>query len=248
MSPQKTEAMIKKMHYILTAFLLLTLTITKGQDRNEFEIHLKSIDNTYPQYSTENTNRTFVDYTIKHLLAKPTDKYFISNRNLLTKLKPVSCDSFKTTIEDTLKSGEVCEIRISTKTFQPANHKIVTKSSNQIKSIDRQYPYGAQYQIPEIEIDKFEITINGKQLLIPKNSFGNLYQPNMCKYDYFGKPIEVYTSLDNKYIYVYIFGGNAAETYFCKLIFDKQKYLTRIISDYYPLSIHGSFRKDFVGF
>ena len=249
--------MIKKSKYILTLFLLLAFTIlSKGQNKEEFERHLNSIDSTfYPGYLIDridtvfNANRAFIDYTIKHLLAKPSDKYFISNRNLLPKLKLISCDSVKTEFKDILKTGEVCYIKISTRKFIPEKNKIVKDEEyEEIKSINGQFPYGGQY-LPEKEIGKFEIYINSKPLIIPRNAFSNLFEPNICEdYDFFDRKIEAYTSLDGKFIYVYIFGGEAAGIYFSKLIFDMEKYLTKIIADYYPLSIHNSFRDDFIGF
>lgn len=49
-------------------------------------------------------------------------------------------------------------------------------------------------------------------------------------------------------MYVYIYGRNAAGTYFLKLIFDKSKVIAKITSGYYALSIHGFFGKNFIGF
>ena len=45
-----------------------------------------------------------------------------------------------------------------------------------------------------------------------------------------------------------MYGGENANTYFSKLVFDRQHYLTRIIADYVPLSTYGCFRDDFIGF
>jgi hypothetical protein len=249
--------MLKKSNYILTLLLLLTtVTATKGQNKTEFEKHLNSIDSTFSpghiidRFDTVfNANRAFVDYTIKHLLAKPSDKYFISNRNILPKVKHISCDSIKTEFKDTLKTGEICHIKISTRKFQPEKNKIVKHTEyDQVKSINGTFPYGGQYTLPEREIEKFEFFLNGRPLTIPKSIYSDLFNPNLCENFGYYRQIEAYTSLDGKIIYVYIFGGNAAGTYFTKLIFDKEKYLTRIIADYYPLSIHSSFRKDFIGF
>jgi hypothetical protein len=249
--------MLKKSNYILTLFLLLTTaTAIKGQNKAEFERHLNSIDSTFfPGHIIDridtvfNANRAFVDFTIKNLLAKPSDKYFISNRNILPKIKLISCDSIKTEFKDTLKTGEICLIKISTRKFHPEKNTIVKYGEyDQIKSINGTFPYGGHYTLPEREIEKFEILINGRPLTIQKKIYSDLFNPNLCENFGYYRQIEAYASLDGKFIYVYIFGGNAAGTYFTKLIFDKEKYLTRIIADYYPLSIHSSFRKDFIGF
>jgi hypothetical protein len=57
---------------------------------------------------------------------------------------------------------------------------------------------------------------------------------------------ELYEDGDN--LYIYIFGEQAADSYFAKLIFDKSGFITSIITDYVPLSLYGSFGKDFIGY
>lgn len=227
-----------------------------GQDCQEFEQHSKSIDSTYyPGHIIDrtdtvfNANIAFLDYTIEYLLDKPSDKCFISNRNLLKQLKIVSCDSSNLVIEDQLKNGKSCKINVSTGEFQVSKHSIETNmDSSSIKKIDGQYPYGGQYGIPEVEIKKIEIEVNGLKLKIPTNAYGNLFYPMMCDNYRFVRQIEAYESLNGEFIYLYVYGGNAAGTYFAKLIFDHKEYKTKIASDYYPLSIHGSFRESFIGF
>jgi hypothetical protein len=87
-----------------------------------------------------------------------------------------------------------------------------------------------------------------KKLKIPKTAYQNLFEPNTCSDSHFDRKIETYSSLDGQFIYVYIYGGNAAGSYFAKLIFNKEKYLTKIVADYYSLSIHSSFRESFIGY
>jgi hypothetical protein len=238
---------------IVIAFLPIK---SYGQDCAEFEKHSKSIDSTYyPGHVIDrtdtvfNANKAFLDYTIENLLDKPSDKCFISNRNLLKRLKIVYCDSSKVVIEDQLKNGKTCEITVLTGEFQVSKHSIETNmDSSSIKTIDGQYPYGGQYGIPEVEIKKIEIEVNGLKLEIPTKAYSNFYYPLMCDNYGFDRQIEAYESLNGQYIYLYVYGGYAAGTYFAKLIFDHKEYKTKIASDYYPLSIHGSFHKSFIGF
>jgi hypothetical protein len=75
-----------------------------------------------------------------------------------------------------------------------------------------------------------------------------LYNGNICSNFSLFKQIEAYESLNGEFIYIYLFGGNSAGTWFAKLIFDHDKYVTRIVTDYYPLSIHGSFKSSFIGY
>lgn len=227
-----------------------------GQECGEFQTHYKSIDSTYyPGHIIDrmdtvfNANKAFVDYTIEHLLAKPTDSCFISNRNLLNRLKTVSCDSSIVLIEDNLKNGKVCRITVSTREFQVSKHSIkANEDSTSIAEIDGQYPFGGQFGVPKFEIGLIEIEINKEKLKISRKAYRNFFYPMMCDNDLFVRQIEAYESLSGEFIYLYIYGGNAAGTYFAKLIFDQKEYKTKIASDYYPLSIHSSFRENFIGF
>tara|TARA_B100000683_G_C12442622_1_gene536783 strand:+ start:60 stop:797 length:738 start_codon:yes stop_codon:yes gene_type:complete len=229
---------------------------TYGQDCEEFKKHYNSIDSTYhPGQIIDridtvfNANKAFVDYTIEHLLEKSADSCFISNRNLLKQLNLVSCDSSKVVIEDRLKNGKTCKINVSTREFQVSEHSIkANEDSTSIDKIDGQYPFGGQYGVPKVEIGLIEIEIDGEKLKIPRKAYGNFFYPIMCDNYRFARQIEAYESLDGEFIYLYIYGGNAAGTYFSKLIFDHKEYKTKIASDYYPLSIHSSFRQTFIGF
>jgi hypothetical protein len=200
-----------------------------------------------------NANRAFVDYTIKNFLEKPSDIQYISNRALLPKLKQTNCDSIKIKIKGTLPTGETVEVFIQKGQFDSTKHTIARYKEEEeygeaIEKIDGQYPYGGEYSIPENEIHIFTIKVNGKQLIIPKTAYQNLFAPNICSGWDFDRKIEGYSSLDGHFIYIYIYGGNEASAYFAKLIFNKEKYLTKIVADYYSLSIHSSFRDSFIGY
>ena len=240
-------------------FILFSVLLTNhlySQDCSEYQKHLQSIDSTYyPGHFTDkqgkemNANRAFVDYTIKNLLENPADKCFISNRKLLKKLNKKSCDSTSLYIHDTLMNGENCKINITLGNFEEVKHHILSnEDSTAIENIDGQFPYGGQYGIPRREIRNIYIEVGGSALKIPIEAYSNFYNPYLCENRMLSWSINAFESINGDYIYLYIMGGNAAGTYFAKLIFDKTKYLSRIVSDYYPLSIHGSFREGFIGF
>lgn len=235
--------------------ILVSLTLTNcfSQNCDEFEMHLNSVNYSNSRNrsgdSLYNPDRSFIDYTIQNLLIEPADSCFISNRKLLRKFKTEYCDSSMITIRDDFSDGDQCLITLKTEVFEPDKHMINTnEDSSYVKEIDGQFPFGGQYHIPITNISKLEIKINGNQIKLPDHIYKNLYDPNLCEEDPFMRSIEAYESLDGQFLYLYIFGGNAAGTYFAKLIFNKNEYKTKIISDYYPLSIHGSFRKGFIGF
>lgn len=230
-----------------------------GQKQAEYEIHLHSIDQTfYPGHIIDgpdtsfNANRAFVDFTIGYLLESPSDLQYISNRALLPKLERIACDSFEFLVKGELPTDEIVEVHIKTAQFDSSKH-IVTrcidvKYSGEVKKIDGEYPYGGEYATPDREIIFFDIKVNDKLIGIPRSAYQNLFTPNLCNIHNFFRQIEVYASLDGQFIYVYIYGGDAADTYFAKLVFNKKKYLTKIVADYGVLSMHGSFRPNFIGY
>jgi hypothetical protein len=246
--------MIKRQFRFLTLFICAPL-FSVAQIQNEYEKHLQSIRETsFPiNYggldSMQNGAKVFVEYTTEHLLQKPSDKYFISNRNLLEPLNTVSCDTVHVKIQDTLKNGKIIDIRVRLKPFDEKNHTIrKSVDSIFIFEIDNKLPYGAAFNVPRFEITEFAISINGKSLLIPKDVYTAFYRVNMCPLNNFYRGIEAYESLNGEYIYLYIFGGSVGDVWYAKLVFDHEKYITSIIADYYVLNLHDSFKESFIGF
>lgn len=227
-----------------------------GQDCDEFKIHLHSIDTSfYPGFTTDrfdsvfNANKAFVSYTIRELLAHPSDSCFIANRLLLKKFDQVACDSKKILLKHQLKNGKTCHINVQTTEFEENAHTFVTnKDSTQLLLIDDKFPFGGWTHIPKNQIKTITILIDSFLLTVPQNAYIDLFNLSMCEYSTFIRGIEAYESLNGEYIYLYIYGGNAADTFFCKLIFNQHKYLSRIVSEYVSLSLHHSFRESFIGF
>jgi len=243
---------------LLAFTCVLLMNNAKGQDTTEFEIHLKSINETFSPYypideygSTDptNANTEFVNYTIRDLLPHPDDKKYIADRSDLRRLERTSCDSSRVSFKDTLNSGETLDIELTAGLFIPEDHSIaIHPEHDYIQSIDGAYPWGGVYGPPETEIQSLSISVNGKGLSIPLNSYADLFEPDLCDLDHFRRPIEAFTSLSGEFIYLYIYGGDNAATYFCKLVFDQQSYVTRIIPDSMSLSTYSCFRPDFIGF
>jgi len=208
--------------------------LTEGGDSNNF-FHKKS--------------QEFINFIVKNKLQNKEDVRFISKRESTSLINMLECDTHQIVFFDTLKSGETCKIIVKTGRFNVANHVVNRSHNNSFNnSIDNQVPFGGGYEVPTCELKEISIFINEKEVLIPVNSYSNLYQPNTCYEKGFYRKIEAYTSSDSEFIYLYIYGGVAADTYFAKLIFNKEKYITRIIADYETLSSFGSFRSNFRGF
>lgn len=246
------------MKLFLTSLLAFAfLNILQAQE--EFEVHWKSLDTAYrPGYIVDrtdtvfNANKAFMSFAIEHCLPNPADKKYISNRNLLYQLRNNDCDSSSSLVWDTLKNGDVYQIYISSRSYIAKEH--VSKKHEEYDyyvDIDGQVPYGGFHGIPTTEIDTLYISINGKYLNIPRSAYSNFYGPNICHEIpriRLIRTIEAYVSLDSQYLYVYLNGGNAANTYFSKLVFDTNGFITKIATSYVALSTYGSFGPDFLGY
>lgn len=191
----------------------------------------------------------FVDYVIQNLLEKPEHKKYITDRNLLRKLHNDICaaDDY-VLISDTLSNGDECEIEIKLKKFVPKDYTIkYIEEKEFIEEIDGKRPYGAVYGQPKTALKFLKIKINHKYIYTKIDKYNNLYDLELCNFGGFQKTTEAYEDGNN--IYIYIFGGNAADSYFAKLVFHKfSGYTTSIITDYGPLSMYGSFGEHFIGY
>ena len=222
---------------------------------NEYNIHNKSFDeNNSPRHPIDrmdtviNANRSFVDYIIENMQDKQL-RYYISDRNLLLRKKRSYCSKNFIGFKDTLRNGDSIVVDIRLAKFEKHEHVIeIDKNSSFNRRIDGQIPYGAYYSIPTSMISSITINIDGNNFSLPRNAFENFFELNTCDTDYFSKPIEIYESINGDYLYIYFYGGEAADTWFAKLIFDHTKYIGRIVAEYGDLSMNGSFRKDFMGF
>lgn len=222
----------------------------------EYETHMKSFRSNVREREflerkdcVVNVYSHFIKHTIKYF-AIDTTKYFISDRNLLSKKKNTICSEKHIQFLDTLKNGDSLIVDIHFEAFNNTKHTFEKDDNGFNKSIDGMIPYGGQYNMPTEQIASISITINDEHINIPEKAFMNLYFIDKCKYGpgNFSRPIEVYESINGDYIYVYFYGGEASDTWFGKLIFDREKYRGQIISDYGSLSIHGSFGEHFMGF
>jgi hypothetical protein len=92
--------------------------------------------------------------------------------------------------------------------------------------------------------------VNGHKIEM-KEELSDIYNVQMCNYNrwkYFNPNALLKYDARNEVFYLYIKGGNTADHYFGKFVFDENKFITRYLVDYYQLSTTGSFRLDFKGF
>ncbi|GAB4403177.1 MAG: hypothetical protein OHK0039_02010 [Bacteroidia bacterium] len=220
----------------------------------EADMHLQSIrSSTYRTADGLAADSAFVEFAIRELLQGPQDIAFISNRNLLSALCLARCGDRRAVIHDTLRQGrkpQIVELAVHLAPFDSAAHRYTyfEGSDSLIETIDGQAAYGAVDRIPRMSIDSLTLHIDGRSVKVPPAAYRDLYDPSLCDSELFRQPIAVYPSLNGRYLYLYLYGGQGAGTYFAKLVFDKNRYLTRILAEYPELYRYGAFRREFIGF
>ena len=211
--------------------------------------HIRAYSDIGASDEIEESPKYLVDYVIENLLQKKRDSIFITDRKLLRKFDNKVCWNDYVLISDTLLNGKKLRIEIKSREFDLYGKKMVRDTgTNFLIEIDGKWPFGATYgDQPEREIETLTIEINGSEINSSVTSYKNLYEPNFCNFGMHTRITEAYE--DGEFIYIYIFGGGAAGSYFAKLIFHKTDgYQTSIVADYVPLSQYGSFGEHFIGF
>ena len=169
-------------------------------------------------------------------LQNPSDSVFIKDRAEQELLQAASCTNTEVRYHLNARSGELVQISIKSKTFFPSLHIVelrdtIYKTVNKKKvfdsvrisnNIDSTYAYGVYGKVPATEISSLVILRNYKKITIPKNAYTDLYNLYFCVGQ---KSPEVYMTRDNKYLFVYLHGGDGAGQYSVKLIFDKNGYV-----------------------
>lgn len=244
--------MSKGFHIYIVIAILLLLTdchvpITKPN-------HLDSLRAKYAVSFNEDGcdygEPTFLDYVINRILPDTSYTKYLTDRTLMRKLKLTACQDGLVKVEDKLDDGRTIMLSFITSSLDTNAHAIERKgrSGYIVESIDGKYPYGANHWNENYKPQRFnlvEILAGGEELTVPEDAFSNLYNVTQCRSDGWSwmRPIEVYTEDDQ--IYIYLYGGNAADTYFAKVVFNKDKYITTLVADYGPLPCYGAFRPNF---
>lgn len=190
----------------------------------------------YPRLREHIGNRATLP-KVNLLIDRNDDSYFFSNRKVAIQIK---C---KKIIVDSIS-----------KYFYPTDGE----DENYLSFInDPSAPFGITIKDKIIEVID-SIKINENQ--VPPEAFQNLYNINRTETLFAVKPLEVFTSANGKFIYLYVFGKlridltsvqNAARfSYMAKLIFTTEgQYLGRIVESGSTLKYFGFALCDqFIGF
>ncbi|MEM9986828.1 MAG: hypothetical protein AAF804_17175 [Bacteroidota bacterium] len=231
---------------ILLCFLALSCQPLKSaaQSASEAALHLRSI------WGSTTQDSLFLEHMLRGLLKDSPDQSFVSNRELLRPLCVSSCARDSVVIHDTLQGGEWVTLRLTLGEFEPDSHLIeyAPGPDSLIEAIDDRPAFGAIDRLPESQISSMSLLIDEQEVLIPPSAFRCFYEVNLCGMEYFLQPAMSYPSLDENYLYLYLYGGQGAGTYLAKLVFDRDRYLTRIVAEYPLLQKAQAIRPDLVGF
>lgn len=212
--------------------------------QSEPEVHLHSIQ------ARSQADSAFLRYTLQQTLEHPADQQFIANRELLRSLCVSLCSHDSVIIHESLPDGRKLHLALYTSPFDPTVHTYdyFPGPDSMLRSIDSLPAYGAVETWPRRQLDSLTVSFDGVPLRIPTEAYRCFYDLNLCDLDLFHQPVAAYLSLDGQYLYLYLYGGQGASTFFAKLIFDQERYLTRIVTEYAALRQHDAFRVDFLGY
>lgn len=238
----KPAPMNRILHFLWLGFFFSFFSPMPAQ--TEAQQHLASLRMAHPGDSA------LVEFVIGNRLEGQQDSMFITNRELLNGLCIKHCGSKEVDIVDTLKDGSILKLGLQIKTFEPDSHQYtyLPGTDSVIESIDGQISFGAVEAVPDQEIDSLWMSINGTPIAIPREAYQNLYNPNLCYNELFVRAVMLYPSEQQEYFYLYLYGGEGSATYMAKLIFDRQQFLTQIITDYSDLIGFDVFRWEFLGY
>lgn len=238
---------------LLTILALLGGLVISARAQQEPDIHLNSIRmSSYKKQADQGVrgDSAFLEFVINNLLERPEDVAFLSNRDLLTPLCIKHCGRSEVIVYDTLKDNRIVDVHLHTTPFDSVAHTFsyFPGEDSLVEMIDSMPAYGAVYQRPVMMIDSIGIIWGGKSLTVPATAYRDMYDPNLCDSDIFHQPVMAYPSLSGDYLYVYLFGGKGRDSYFAKLIFDQDRYIKKIVTEYQDLVDYDAFRWDFLGY
>jgi hypothetical protein len=106
--------------------------------------------------------------------------------------------------------------------FNPGKHKLL-KKSHELLLIDGKGFWGTDGEIPKESIFKLKIIKNGKSIIIPNDSYNDLYEPHLETLSIsYGPKNAIYLSMSN---------SDGAGGYTIIWVFKDNKYYTRYIDD-----------------
>jgi len=231
-------------HLLCLLVGIIFVSTSPLQAQVEPDVHIQAI------LGRTGPDSALLAHVLRERLVRPYDKRFIADRDLLTPLCVSICTSDSVFIKDTLPDGTPFKLKWFTQTFQPEFHSYTyfPGKDSLIREIDGLPAFGAVDSFPARRTDSMVLLIDGQEVFIPREAYSIFYEVNLCHLEYWHQPLMVYPSLDGRFLYVYLYGGEGTGLYFAKMVFDRSTYLTYIASEYGELRRFGAIRPDFVGY
>jgi hypothetical protein len=245
------QSFVKLPSTFTTIFLICLLfgSCDNSAVKNNKEKSIKNADEELFRIVSARKDSLFQAY-IEKIFEKPEDKKYISDITSLKSIQLINCDSLRIVYSDSVDHFHV-ELELSIKKFDKNGHNIEYKEGYEnCKLIDGNEPWGGFYGCPETEVEDINVKINGNKIDI-KDQLTDMFDFQMCNSDYrhFFNPAPLLKYDDkNKVFYLYVKGGNAANNYFGKVVFNENGFIGRYMMNYIQLSRTSSFKPDFKGF
>jgi hypothetical protein len=122
--------------------------------------------------------------------------------------------------DSSIAENDSIKITVKSKIFNFKNHKL-SYSGDQLKAIDGKMFWGTDGTIPKKIISSVKININNIPIVVPINSFNNLYEPRL-------KTLKAYLSPNNT-IYIEMDNSDGAGAYTVIWIIKNGKYLKKFL-------------------
>ncbi len=171
-------------------------------------------------------------YLRKHVVERPEYMRFIEIREKRRSIAVRQCDETMIDFADTLASGNSYSIRIDSRKFDSTRHRLGWNSDKNepeirwVERIDGRSYYGTDGFPPTSEIASFLVTINGRDIRIPKSAYDRFYNLSFCTHSRKYQYIEAYESSDGKHLYIYMEASDGAGAYSVKMVFDHTTWIT----------------------
>jgi hypothetical protein len=221
--------------------IILTFSVCKSFAQ-DYELHRNSLDTLINRISdpekslrfgTNNANIALWK-TVSGRLENKSDSIYFSNKNNLIKYsRKIVSDSAK------LK-GEILF-------FSPYDSVSLRVDYNFVK--DTVFPkerYGST-RFKSQKISFIKLNFDNVEHIINPSVFDGFYE--VWAIDNYGitKPIEVYTSLNKEYVYMYVYGSGEGGLYLSKLIFSKKGFESKIVVGYFDFLESGGIADKYIG-
>jgi len=117
------------------------------------------------------------------------------------------------------------EVSIKVKNFDSSHHHFTYTNTHFLYLVDRKIFFGSDGYPPSQEIDSMSVLFKGNKVDLPRSEYSDLYNLYPSSY----RPIQVSVDKKTGYLYVIVYGSDAAGSYTAVWIFKDGKYIRRVV-------------------